>query len=286
MANITLAWNNRTDAGTLSGGSWLATLPLANVQNRQVQKVSRSSNATNAATQFTIDLGQARSIGVVALVVHNISVLGRVRITASDTAGFVATYYNSGWVDVWPAGQIPQALLEWEDDNFWLGTLSANARAGYQSPFIHLLPAAQSLRYWKVEVDDTTNADGYVQIGRLFMAATWTPATNYSYGAGLGYQDPTAVDTSLSGAEFFDVRSRYRVFEFELQYILNAEAYAQALELQRLSGTSGEVLVVPDSTDTANQPARAFVGRLQQLGAITQPQPSTYSARFQVKELL
>lgn len=286
VATITLAWNNRTDAGSLSGGSWLTTLPLANLQNRQVQKVSRSSNATNASTQFTIDLGQARSIGVVALVVHNISVLGRVRITASDTAGFTVTYYNSGWINVWPSGQIPQSLLEWEEDNFWLGTLSANARAGYQSPFIHLLATAQSLRYWKVEVDDTTNADGYVQIGRLFMAATWQPSVNYSYGAGLGYQDPTAVDTSLSGAEFFDVRSRYRVFNFELQYIANAEAYVQALELQRLSGTSGEVLVVPDSADTANQPARSFVGRLVQLAPITQPQPSTFNCAFQVKELL
>ena len=286
MANITLAWNNRTDAGTLSGGSWLATLPLTNLQNRQVQKVARSSNATNASTQFTIDLGQPRNIGVVALVVHNISVLGRVRITASDTAGFIATYYNSGWVDVWPAGQVPQNLLEWEEDNFWLGTLSANARAGYQSPFIHLLAAAQSLRYWKVEVDDTGNADGYVQIGRLFMASTWTPATNYAYGAGLGYQDPTPADTSLSGAEFFDVRSRYRVFEFQLEYMVSNEAYSQALELQRLSGTSGEVLVVPDKDDAANQPVRAFVGRLQQLGAITQPQPTTYAVRFQVKELL
>ncbi len=285
-ANITLGWNNRTDSGTLSGGSWLASLPLTNLQNRQVQKVARSTNAATASTQFTIDLGQARNIGVIALVVHNISVSGKVRITASDTAGFTATYYTSGWIDAWPTGMIPQALLEWEEDNFWLGTLSANARAGYQSPFIHLLPTAQNLQYWKVELDDTTNADGYVQIGRLFMSSVWTPSVNYAYGAGLGYTDPTAVDTSLSGAEFFDVRSRYRVFTFELQYILASEAYAYALELQRLSGNSGEVLVVPDNTDTVNQPYRSFVGRLLQMGEITQPEPSTFSTRFQVKELL
>lgn len=286
MANITLAWNNRTDSGTLSGGSWLSTLPLTNLQNRQVQKVARSNDALAASTQFTIDLGQARTIGVLALVVHNISVTGQVRITASDTPGFTVTYYDSGWADVWPSGMIPQSLLEWEEDNFWLGTLSANARAGYQSPYIKLIPSAPSLRYWKVEVSDTGNADGYVQIGRLFMASTWVPSVNYAYGAGLGYQDPTPIDVSLSGAEYFDVRSRFRVFDFELQYILGTEAYAYALELQRLSGTSGEVLMVPDSDDAINQPARAFVGRLLQLGAITQPQPSEFSVKFQVKELL
>lgn len=284
--NITLAWNNRTDAGTLSGGSWLASLPLTNLQNRQVQKVARSTNATNASTQFIIDLGQARNIGVLALVVHNISVSGKVRITASDSAGFTTTYYNSGWVSVWPAGMIPQSLLEWEDDNFWLGTLSNNARSGYQSPYIHLLPTSQNMRYWKVEVDDTTNSDGYVQIGRLFMASTWVPTVNYSFGAGLGYTDPTPVDVSLSGAEYFDVRSRYRTFQFDLQYIAASEAYAYALDLQRLSGVSGEVLVVPDSTDTTNQPYRAFVGRLVQMGPIQQPQPSAFSASYQIKELL
>jgi hypothetical protein len=427
MPNITLGWNNRTDSGTLSGGSWLASLPLTNLQNRQVQKVARSTNAAVASTQFQIDLGQARSIGVLGLVVHNISVSGRVRVTGGESAsawtnlltfpndfdnavwtkgtctvtanattapdgtatadrltatgsdsyayqnftiGAAAQFtcsvwlradtttniqlnvrqfpsntdtsisvtvtaswqkftitgttvsgttsaifaavgsfgsfttgevvyawgaetvlgngsiYDSGWVDVWPTGMIPQNLLEWEDDNFWLGTLSANARAGYQSPFIHLLSTAQNLRYWRVEIADTTNTDGYVQIGRLFTSSVWTPSVNYSYGAGLGYLDPTPVDTSLSGAEFFDVRSRYRVFNFELQYIEASEAYAYALELQRLSGNSGEVLVVPDRSDTANQPYRSFVGRLLQMGEITQPQPSTFSTRFQVKELL
>ena len=286
MANITLAWQNRVDDGTLAGGLWQGSLPLTNLQNRQVQKVARTLNALTTSTQFTIDLGQPRAIGALALVVHNISVLGRVRITASDSPSFAATYYDSGWIDVWPAGQIPIGLLEWEDDNFWLGTLSASARAGYQSPFIHIPASSPTLQHWKVEIDDTGNPDGYIQIGRLFMSNTWVPSVNYAYGAALGYQDPTLVDLSLSGAEYFDVRSKYRVFEFELEYILGTEAYGYALELQRLSGSSGEVLVVPDKDDTGNIPARSFVGRLLQIGRIRQPKPTAFSVSFQVKELI
>lgn len=286
MANVFLAWQNRTDEGTLSGGSWQASLPLANLQNRQVQKVARSSNALAASTQFVLDLGQARSIGVLALVVHNISVTGSVRITASDSPAFSTLYYDSGAVPVWPSGMVPQALLEWEDDNFWLGTLSQNARAGFQSPYIHILPSAVNMRYWKVEVIDTANPDGFVQIGRLFLAQGWRPGINYAFGAELGYQDPTLVETSLSGAEFFDVRSRYRAFGFELQFMTGAESYGYALELQRLAGISGEVLLVPDSDDAANMPRRAFVGRLQQLSTIPQVQPDAFRASFQIKELL
>lgn len=285
MANVFLAWQNRTDEGALSGGSWQASLPLVNMQNRQVQKVARSAALTLSATQFTIDLGQSRNIGALALVAHNLSVSAKVRITASDTAGFSTVYYDSGWVNVWPAGQIPQSLLEWEDDNFWLGTLSANARAGYQSPYIQLT-GGSTMRYWKVEIDDQSNSDGYIQIGRLFMATGWRPGYNYMYGNELGYSDPTNVATSLSGAEFFDLRSRYRTFKFGLDSLSSSEAYGSMLELQRLAGNSGEVLLIPDSDDLASYPARAFVGRLVNASPIAQGQVTTYQVNYTIKELL
>ena len=287
MANIFLAWQNRTDEGTLSNGSWLSTLPLTNLQNRQVQKVARSNGVAASATKFDVDLGSAKSIGVVALVVHNISVAGTVRITASDSASFSTLYYDSGNVSVWPSGVIPLELLEWEDDNFWLGTISQQARAGYQAPFIHKLSIIKNMRYWRVEIVDAGNSDGYVQIGRLFMARGWTPTVNYSYGSGLGFQDPTPVDTSLAGAEYIDVRSKFRVMQFSLPYITDTEAYNYALDLQRLAGVSGEILVMPDGgSNITQQPQRSFVGRLRQLGSIKQPNPTTYSLDFEVKELL
>lgn len=287
MANIFLAWQNRADEALLSGGSWLSALPLANLQNRQVQKVTRSSGVTAAATQFTADLQSPRPVGVVALVVHNMGVDSKVRVRGASDAGFASVVYDSGFVSVWPTGVIPQDLLEWEEDNFWLATLTPEQRAGFQSPYIHRLPNVTTARYWRVEVQDTSNPAGYVQIGRLFMARGWEPTTNFSYGAGLGYQDPTLVDTSLSGAEFFDVRAKNRVFTFELEYISETEAYGYVLELQRLAGISGEVLVMPDGgANEGQKPLRSFVGRLRQIGQVNMTKPGIYNVRFEVKELL
>ena len=286
MANVLLAFQNRTDEGTLSGGSWLASLPLVNLQNRLVQRVARSSNAANASTKFDLNLGAARNVGVVALVVHNMSVSAKVRITGDDAADFLTPVYQSAWIDVWPSGMVPQSLLEWEDDNFWLGTLSANARAGYQSPFIHVLPSANTLQYWRVEVDDTSNSDGYVHIGRLFISPTWRPAINYAMGADLVYRDTTPVETSLSGAEFFDQRSKVREFSFTLEGMTATEAYDYALQLQRQVGISGEILQVPDTDDTARIPARAYVGRLVDLSPIGNPQMDRFKTQFKVRELV
>lgn len=286
MANILLAWQNRTDEGTLSGGSWQSTLPLANLQNRVVQKVARSTNANLSSTKFDIDLGAARAIGVIALVVHNVSVIGKIRITGDDASDFATPVYQSAWIDAWPAGQIPQSLLEWEDDNFWLGTLSSNQRAGYQSPFIHVLPTQQILRYWRVEVDDTTNTDGYVQIGRLFMSAAWRPSVNYDMGAQLSYTDPTPVAASLSGAEYFDVRSKAREFTVRLSALTESEAYDYALQIQRLAGVSGEVLVVPDTADTTRIPIRAYLGRLTDLRPIAHAKNGIFETAITLRELI
>lgn len=286
MSNILLAWNNRTDAGTLSGGSWLAALPLTNLQNRQVQKVARSANTATASTTFDINLGAPYNIGILALVVHNLSVTATVRVIGASDAAFSSVVYDSGTVQVWPSGVIPQALLNWEEDNFWLGTLSAQARAGYQSPYICQLANPATCQYWRVQISDTSNSDGYVQIGRLFMASYWQPTVNYAYGGGITYEDPTPYDTTLSGAEFFDIRSRYRICKFQLQYITGTEAYSYAMEMHRLAGISGEVLVMQDPADSSNITARSFVGRLRKIGEIPQTQPGAYSVNYEIKELL
>lgn len=286
MSNILLAYHNQTDSGTLSGGSWLSTLPLVNLQNRLVQRVARSNGATLAATKFDMDFGVAKTIGVVALVVHNMSVSAKVRVQADDAADFATPTYDSGWVDVWPSGQIPQDLLNWEDDNFWLGTISASARAGYQSPYIHVLSAAQTYRYWRIEVDDTTNSDGYVHIGRLFMSPAWTPNINYSYGDTLGYAPTTKVETSLSGAEYFDVTSSPREFTFKLGGLDDSEAYDYALQIQRLCGIHGEILQIPDQADTSRIPVRAFVARITGITPIDHSNPDRHQAVFKLRELI
>ncbi len=286
MSIITLAWRNYADASTLSGGSYLAALPLTNLQNRQVQKVARTTDATNASTKFVIDQGSAKTVGVIALIVHNISAVGKYRIRANTSNSFASPLYDSGWVDVWTSGAIPEFLLEWEDDNFWLGTMTPEERAGYQSPLIHIPTTQQVFRYWQVEIDDTTNAAGYVNFGRLFISSVWQPEYNYEVNNTLGYTDSTLIDTSLSGAEYFDIRPKFRTFNFELFRLSATEAYGSILDLQRVAGTSGEVLCVPDYADTDNAVRRSFVGRLSAITEITQPMDHFFTAKLQIKELL
>lgn len=284
MANILLAWRNRIDDATLSGGSWVSTLPLNNLKTRQIQKVARSTNAVLASTLFVADLTQGRSIGVLALAGHNISAIGRVRVMGHTANSWGAPTYDSGWIDVWPAGIVPIELQAWEMDEFWIGSLTAEFRNSYRSPFIHVLPAEQYLRYWRVEIDDTANSAGYVQIGRVFMSQVWRPAVNYDYGAELGFEDQSVVETSLSGAEYFDQRPSYRVLRFTLAGMSDYEGNLFALDLQRVTGITGEVLVVPDSDDARSILVSAYLGRIRRLAGLQNRNIDRTSGAFEIKE--
>lgn len=288
MANVSLAWPNLIDSCTVSGGSWMSTLPATNVQNRRISKVARSSNTLTTSTIFNIDQGASSPVAIecIGLVAHNLSVSAKVRIRGDDAADFASVIYNSGWLDVWSSGVIPQDLLEWEDDNFWLGTISQNAIAGYRAPFTHYLTAASPLRYWRIELDDTGNTDGWLQIGRVFIGQVWQPAYNMSYGMTFGYEDATALESSLTGEEFFDIRTRTRLHKFSLDFLSKEEAYSYILNMQQILGTSGEILISGDRSDTANTPRMCFLGRMKTLSPLGTPHHNVYSAQFEIKEIL
>lgn len=288
MANISFGYQNRTDEGTLSGGSWMVSLPLSNLQDRVIAHVARSADAQIASTQFDLDLGQSgRFIGAIALLGHNLTVLAKIRLRGADTQANLAAgpLYDSGWVDVWPDGVIPLADLEWEEDNFWLGTLTAEQRAAYNTPFVHTFTRTIQ-RWWRVEIDDTTNSAGYVQVGRLFLSDLWSPATNMSYGTELSVEDRSETDTALGGVEYFTEQARYRVTRLSLDWLSAEEAYSRMLEIQRVLGVTGELLVIPDSDDTANTIRRTLIGRLLRISPINHAMIGIYRTTLEIRELL
>lgn len=266
----------------------MAALPATNVQNRRISKVARSSNALTTSTLLNIDQGASSpvAIGCLALVVHNMSVSATVRIRGDDAADFATPVYDSGWLNVWPAGIIPQDLLEWEDDNFWLGTISQNAIAGYRAPYTHYPATAQPLRYWRIEISDTSNTDGWVQVGRVFLGKVWAPAYNMAYGMTFGYTDATALETSLTGEEFFDVRTRFRTHKFDLSFLSKEEAWSYILNMQQQLGVSGELLISGDRSDTTNTPRMCFLGRMATITPIVTQYHNVWNTSFEIREIL
>ena len=280
-----IGFPNRTDAAVLTGGSWVSILPLSNLQSRVIGKVARSANTALASTKFDIDLGAGTKIQAACLRNHNISLSGTYRVTASTSPSFAALAYDSGWLDVWPM-VYPWGTLEWEDDNFWSGKYTVEQTQGYTAELDHILPMLKVARYWRIEFNDASNPNGYIQFGRLFIGPIWQPKINMSYGASVAWETKTGVQESIGGTEYFQRRTPYRVAKFSLNWMDQDEAFSQAFELMRRAGIDQEVLFIHDPDDTVHALRRRFLARLRTLSAIEYPYFNINSAAFEVKELL
>lgn len=259
MANILLGYNNYIDGATLSGGSWSVPLPLSNLKNRLLSKKARSNDDAANSTIINIDLGSAKPVQTFGAIASNVSASGATfRLRGGNDVSFSTYLYDSG-------------------------TLSANK----QTPNLIIgLDSAVSARYWRLELIDTANAAGYVQLGRLFIGPALSPADNYNKGADIGYQSRSRVIESLSGIEYFDKKPVRRSFKFALDLLSDADAFNQVLELQRLSDITQEVLLITDRDDVTYNQKRHFLGRLSQLSPLTNPYLTKYQAGFEVFEIV
>jgi hypothetical protein len=201
----------------------------------------------------------------VAVVLPNLSAAGTVRLTGGNTE---VPSYSLGFVPVWPAGQ------------------TAETMEGLKPTFVAVIPAELApLRYWRVEINDPTNADGYVDVGRLVVAGGWQPSINMSNGARIGLVDPTEVQEG-DGAAFFNERPIRRTLDFDISMLPEDEAMARGFDMQRIAGTAGQMFFVFDPADTIHMHRRAFLCRLRTLSAVEYPYFGRGSIPFQLVEEL
>jgi hypothetical protein len=417
---------------TLSGGSWVAGLPLTNLQAREQALVARSSSAAVADTQFTVDMGTARAVRCLAMAGHNFSALsggvrvrglGAVPILDAGANGFDA--FLSGWtangtptrtanaktatsghrldllgdddgaaaenysravtftgdgqkiiVAYHSEGASPPAAgaafilrdstaaadrlaigvtyvagvpsysqttgtvvsstsvgngvyrvimlstavtaantnslairpvnTAAQTGNWYVGSVmafdvatdpiaydyvygggvgellptgtTAEDREGWNPTWIRILDTDYTARYWRINISDTSNPDGYVEIGRLLITGGIQPAINASVGCTLGWANDRTVRTETDGgATLYNTRRRRREATLLLEQQTDAEAHGALDTMKQRAGTSGQFLFVYDPDDTTLAWKRQFVAVLRELSPVQYPKP-TYRA--------
>lgn len=281
---IQFSFANLADAATLSAGSWQAGAPLANLQQEFLSKRARSTNDDLASTTIRIDFGAVAIVRLVAIARHNLSRDATYRVFGGSTAGS-GDIYDSGTLPVWPAIFLPQDL-EWENDNFWTGQISAAETVGYPISLTHDCGGNILARYWRIDFADTTNPDGYVELARLWMGRVWSPTRNYSYGASLTWEARDISEQSLGGVLFHDRRDPARVFRFSLKALTTTEATGAPLDAQRLLGSAGQLWVVPEPADLARGFKRNMLARMRRADPIAQAFRNLHETAFELEEIL
>lgn len=273
MSNALISYPDHTITGSLSGGSWLSTLPLSNLQSRLLSKKARSSNALAASTIVQVDLGAtARAVRCVGVLSHNISYAGTIRARGYSDSGYTSlvTGADTGTVNVWPQSGF-----------------TATDATQYPNNLIYAFTSSKTARYWKIEITDTANAAGYVEMGRVWIGeGNFEPATGFSYGASLGYEARDVIEESLGGVRWGEKRTPRRSWSIAFDALTEAEKQ-KALIMQKVLTTTDEMLFIANSQATAqNMLLEAFPATAQQLSPLVYPYYDNNQLPMQLLEVV
>lgn len=277
--NVLIGWPNRAPGAVLSGGSWTT---LGNLNNSDYWRVARSTDANVGSTIISIDLGAIYPLRAIAFAAHNLSQSSswRVKLGSTDNNNNI---YDSGNQAVWAMSF--GADYQWEDQFWWEGYTASDDYGNSPHLACWPLPNWYSARYARIEITDTDNPAGYVQIGKLFIGGGVQPAIGVGYdGMSESWTDASDLVTSASGDESFVPRRRLRQAQVRFGHI-TADAEFQAMyEMQRRQGLSGEVLFLPEPNNIAECQRRGFIGRLSELSAIEYPYYQRRGLALRIKE--
>lgn len=282
---ITLCWPNLIERATLSGGGYVETLPLSLAQDPILAVRCKSLDLDPLNTWFDITFDKPRPVHCLAIAAHTFSATAKYRVRIySDTAQDFLLW-DSDWHTVWPQ-LYATSELEWEYDNFWLGTIEDEDRSLYTpllTVFSDDVELAQSVR---VEIEDAGNPEGAVRFGRVFVSDAWQPVFNASYGIRHGFDDATEHAEAGDRTEYAAPKRQRRTAAVSLEHLSEEEAYQRLFSMQRTEGTHGEVLYAVNLFAAPEAFARTFLSRLQQLDPLNHPYTLNHTATLNLLEIL
>jgi hypothetical protein len=123
-------------------------------------------------------------------------------------------------------------------------------------------------RYWLFEVDVGVSGYDAIDVPRAVVAPGHQYSINFAYGAALEWEDPTIIEQSMGGAEFFEVLNGRMVFRFGIDYLPEDEALAQVRDMQVNRGVSGQLFAILHPDDTVHRHRRAMLCRMRTLAPI------------------
>lgn len=231
------AYDNLADDASYSLGSWFAALPLNNLKVARPRKIARSSNALAASTKFLVDFGYDAPVQIFALVRDNLTAAATVRLRFGPNADGSA------------------ALLD--------VTLTAGDFGSYQSAvgrvIYYVADELDYAQYVLVEITDTANPAGYVDLGRFIAGPVFQPGVNMRVGAQFGPIDETRLSRAVDHTQYADRRPlRWRA-QGEFELLEQSEALGQVYELQRLRGITEPLLAVLEAELTGDRGGRTTI---------------------------
>lgn len=266
MDRFTLLTALHSDAAELSGGDWALALSL--LQDNQPSRTVQSTDAQNASTIIKIHFAQALAISGFALGKTNLSPDAQLRISGASSEGNLGSSgYTGSWISAWPtSGRPTDADLDWFD-------------------VFKMIDPGSSYAWWQLEIDDDTNAEGMVELGRLYADVATTFDVNFAYPSEPSHADNSIRNKTEGGFLNTEYRDSPRIWDLKFDFLSNAEAKGAVYELRRRIGTARDVFVCLNPEETTYLHREMMMATFDQMPGTPYAFLNRFRSNFKLWEL-
>lgn len=182
-----LHWNNLIDTATLTTNNGNPNYPLSSIQQIHLTEAFRFGTIDGG--YIDIDLGSAKAVS-------SIGIIGNLTASATITI-------KGNTTESWASPAISESVI------------------AYDRNLIEYFTEA-SYRYWRLEIADSSNPDGYIEIGRVFIG-TYAQLPGIRPEMSLAREDLSTREFSPTGQPFSVVRPQRISFNVDFPSITESE---------------------------------------------------------------
>jgi hypothetical protein len=231
MAAILFLSRLAAEGATITASSEQTLLPATNLIGPTPSKVWRSSGLSSV--YITVDFGTATAVDTLAMVAPNwtTSATWRLRGATSEANLTAAPGYDSTAVTPWPGATKPTET--------WL----------QHAPFLRL-GSTQTYRWWRIDIADAGNTDGYLEAGALLIGTAVGVAYESWSGFVIDDEPNDIVADTTYGRTLVEERDSCRVFSIPMRVLAEADVFAGLGTMMRERKASKPFLVCLDPDQT------------------------------------
>lgn len=268
-ASSTINWSGVTVSGVNSSGA--TTLSVSTTNEVTVKKgdgftIENDDQVYQATADVTIAASSTGNIGLTRVGSDTTglaaSTVGGETVTCHAGDYDSATVLDTGFEDVSRViheyGSLPFGHPSWPN-----GRPSPEEQALQDIPYVKF-PGLYVARYWRVDFQDTNNADGYIDVGRMIFARSIEPTLGMAYGSALGLFTDSTVKKSKGGARIVNEQAVGRTFAMILKDLPEREAMSLYSTLKKV-GLGNQVFMAFSKNDSIHLHRRAFLATIQKI---------------------
>jgi hypothetical protein len=277
LPNLRIIYDNAADRAALTGSSAAGSMTVDRMLTDIKADVWRSTGPT---ATITATWTKAETIGGIALPFCNLSALATLRARGYSAPTDAVPLFDTGAIYACPG----PALGLW---NWGAAALGSNAFAYGGGTYGRLwIPVPGAVRKLVIDIDDSTNPAGYIEVSRLVCGGYWEPSENADYGA-----PATPVDTSKhyrndAGDLLTDAGTRHRKQSVSLAG-MSAVDRAVFWSILLGNGMPRPVFfsLYPNHEDAKLEQERQIYGKLFAPAALTTPSFQRYASSLDLEEI-